>query len=45
MIFNSFTYSGVSNSLDESKDYQFREYEYMEKEMRLFKLKMMISYI
>ena len=31
MIFNSFKYSRISNSLDESEDNQFREYENIEK--------------
>ena len=42
MIFNYFTYSRISNSLDGGEDDQFREYEDIEKEMRLFKLEMMI---
>ena len=31
MLFNSFEYSGISCSLDGSEDYQFREYEDIER--------------
>ena len=38
-------YLGISNSLDGSEDDQFRGYKDKEKEMRFFKLKMMMSCI
>ena len=41
MIFNSFTYSGISNPLDGGEDEKFRGNEDIEKEKRLFKFKMM----
>ena len=40
-----FLYSGINNSFDVSEDNQFRWYEDIKKKMRLFKLKMMMSYI
>ena len=36
MIFNSFKYSRISNSLVKSEDDRFRGYGDIEKEMRLF---------
>ena len=45
MIFNTFKYSRISNSLDGSEYDQFRWYEDIKEKMRLFKLKMMMSYI
>ena len=39
MIYNSFKYSRISNLLDGREDGQFREYEDIEKETRLFKWK------
>ena len=45
MIFNIFKYSGISNSFDESENDLFRGYEDIKNEMRLFKLKMTMSYI
>ena len=45
MIFNSFKYSEINSSLDESEDDKFRGYGDIIKEMRLFKLNLMMSYI
>ena len=45
MRFNSFKYSEISNSLDGCEEDQFRGYEDIKKEMRSFKLKMMMNYI
>ena len=39
MIFNSFKYSWISNSLDGSKDDQFREYEDIEKRNEIIRIK------
>ena len=45
MMLNSFKYPGISNPLDGSKDDKFRGYKDIENEMRVFKLRMMMSYI
>ena len=37
MIFNSFKYSRINNSLDGGEDDQFRGYKIQKKEIRLFK--------
>ena len=45
MIFNSFKYSEVNSSLDGDEGDKFRGYGDIIKEMRLFKLNLMMSYI
>ena len=45
MIFNFSKYSRISNSYDGREYDQFKGYEDIEKQMRLFKLKIMMRYI
>ena len=45
MKFNSVKYSVISNLPNGIEDGQFSGYEYIKNEMRLYKLKMIMSYI